>query len=564
MWQVPGTVVAAWAATVSGVVRDAHGVAQMGVLVEALSTDSKRVGIAETDLAGRYRIANLVAGQYRVRATAVLFMPAVRNNLRLTDAMLTTVNLTMSMLSEPVSMLPAQRRRPDEPSDDWTWTLRSASNRPILRLLGDGSVVVVSSNTREVAQGKAMKTLVSIQSGDGGFGYGGTKSVVLLDRVGNDGRDGVLRAKVATFGRESGVSAASEVDAGYERSGAVGGGSRIAVSIASHPEMMSFDGAGGNTAGMQTIRMTSAEKMQLGDAVDVEAGGTVYAIHTTGTTLSARPFLSVAVHPGEVWAVRYKLATAREMQGYDGLDSVASELPVAAVCGARMCSESGNHQEIAVSRKAGGGLMEAAVYHDAIGLMSVAGTGITGNRAMSVGALAGSGSMEDTATGNFRLLASGYTTDGLSLRLTEPLGANLLASLEYESGAALAEKNEGAHGLAEAAEGLHAKAAETATVAVRACVPHIGTKVRASYRWQPGHLVTAVEPYGTNSNQAYLSFYVGQELRWGDRLPLGMEATIDVTNLLAEGYQPFLSADGETLFLAQSPRTIEGGLAFTF
>jgi hypothetical protein len=61
-----------------------------------------------------------------------------------------------------------------------------------------------------------------------------------------------------------------------------------------------------------------------------------------------------------------------------------------------------------------------------------------------------------------------------------------------------------------------------------------------------------------------MSFYVGQELRWGDRLPPGLEATIDVTNLLAEGYQPILSADGETLFLAQSPRTIEGGLAFTF
>ena len=53
-------------------------------------------------------------------------------------------------------------------------------------------------------------------------------------------------------------------------------------------------------------------------------------------------------------------------------------------------------------------------------------------------------------------------------------------------------------------------------------------------------------------------------MRWGDRLPPGLEATIDVTNLLAEGYQPFLSADGRTLFLAQSPRTIRGGLSFTF
>jgi hypothetical protein len=76
--------------------------------------------------------------------------------------------------------------------------------------------------------------------------------------------------------------------------------------------------------------------------------------------------------------------------------------------------------------------------------------------------------------------------------------------------------------------------------------------------------VTAVDPYGSLSGQGYLSFYVRQAVRWGDRLPQGLEATIDVTNLLAEGYQPFLSADGRTLFLASSTRSVKGGLSFTF
>jgi hypothetical protein len=91
-----------------------------------------------------------------------------------------------------------------------------------------------------------------------------------------------------------------------------------------------------------------------------------------------------------------------------------------------------------------------------------------------------------------------------------------------------------------------------------------GTKLCAAYRWQPRHLVTAVGPYDALGDQAYLSFYLRQAVRWGDMLPPGLEATIDVTNLLAEGYQPFLSADGRTLFLAQTPRTIQGGLSFTF
>ena len=523
----------------------------MGVLVEALSTDSNRVGTALTDMAGRYRIANLAAGKYRLRASATLFMPATRSNLRLTGGMRATVNLTLNMLSEPVALLPAQRRKPEEPSDDWTWTLRSEANRPILRLLGDGSVVLVSRDAGEAAHRAPVKARASVQSG-GGFGGGGVHSVVALDRAGNDGSDVAMRADVAAA---DGRAPATEIDAGYERTGALGGGSRMVLSVASHPEMMSP----GNAMGMQAMRMASAEKMQLGDAVDVEAGGTVYAIHTTGTALTAQPFLSVTVHPGEVWAVRYQLATSREMQGFDGLDSIAAELPVEAVCGARLCSESGMHQEIALSRKAGGGVMEAAVYRDAVAHSAVAGGG-----ALSAAELDGSGAVVDTATGSFRFLGPGSTTHGVSLTLSEPLTGNLWAALEVESGAALAGQSGSAQGLAEVAAGLHAEAAQAATVAVKGRVPRTGTKLRAAYRWQPGHLVTAVGPYEANSNQSYLSFYVGQELRWGDRLPGGLEATIDVTNLLAEGYQPFLSADGRTLFLAQSPRTIQGGLSFRF
>jgi hypothetical protein len=50
----------------------------------------------------------------------------------------------------------------------------------------------------------------------------------------------------------------------------------------------------------------------------------------------------------------------------------------------------------------------------------------------------------------------------------------------------------------------------------------------------------------------------------GHLLPAGLDATIDVTNLLAQGYRPFLSADGQAMFLAQSPRAVQAGLAFTF
>jgi hypothetical protein len=547
--------VAASAATVSGVVRDIHGVAQMGALVEAVSAASGSVGTAYTDMAGRYRIANLAAGRYQVRATAALFAPATRGNLRLTAGMRATVDLTLSMLSDPVAWLPAQRRKADEPGDDWTWTLRSAANRPILRMMGDGSVELVSSGASEAPRGVPVEARVAMMSGDGGFGGGGAHGVVALDRAGNDGSDVAMRASVAAAYASA---PATEIDAGYERRGLLAGGSRLVVSYASHPEMMTSGGAGnGNVMGMQTMRMASAEKMQLGDSVDVEAGGTVYAIRTAGTALTAHPFLNVTVHPGEVWAVRYRLATSRDVQDFDGLDSIAAEVPVAVACGARLCTESGTHQEIALSRRAGGGLLQAAVYHDAIARTSIAGTG-----AMDAAELAGSGGpsgvVVDTETGSFRALGAGITTNGVSLTPSEPLTEGLWAALEFVSGAALETGN--GQGLA----GLQPASAEAATVAVKGRVLRTGTKLRAAYRWQPRRLATPVGPYDAFSDQAFLSFTLRQAVRWGDRLPEGLEATIDGTNLLAEGYQPFLSADGRTLFLAQTPRTIQGGVSLTF
>jgi hypothetical protein len=547
-----GSAVAA-SAVVSGVVRDTQGVAQMGAMVQVLAVGSATVATAFTDMYGRYRIANLVPGKYRVRATAVLFVPATRANLLLRTGMRATVDLTLSTLSDPAAWLPAQRRKPDESGDDWTWTLRSAANRPILRMLGDGQVVSVSAE--ESPKSAQVGGRVSAMGGDGGFGHGGIRNVVSLDRV-TQASDFVVRGGVAAG---PGGAQAAELDAGYQSTAPFMGASRLVVSFASHPELL----GAGNAAGEQVMRMASARKLQLGDAVDVEAGGTVYAIHTGGTALTTQPFLRVTVHPGEVWAVRYRLATSRDAQGFDGLDSIASDLPVAAMSGGRLCTEGGNHQEIAVSRNAGRGSVEVAVYRDAIHHSAVGGTGAMSAADVAAGA-GTSGVIMDTATDSFRFLGAGYSANGMRISVSEPVTANLWATLEVASGEALAMGGAGADGLPGVGAGLHPEAAEMATAELKGKILRTGTKLRASYRWQPAHLVTAVAPYEAAGDPGYFSFYVRQALRWGDRLPAGLEATVDVTNLLAEGYRPFLSADGRTLFLAQSARTVQGGLSFTF
>lgn len=101
------------------------------------------------------------------------------------------------------------------------------------------------------------------------------------------------------------------------------------------------------------------------------------------------------------------------------------------------------------------------------------------------------------------------------------------------------------------------------SAAVRGKLPRAGTDWRASYRWQDARTVTPVDAFSDTAQDPYLSLFLRQPIRLG-RLPNGVEALVDVRNLLAEGYRPFLSRDGSTLYFAQAARCVEGGLSFSF
>jgi len=98
-------------AALSGVVRDAHGVPQMGALVQLLTADATTIATAFTDTHGRYLMSTVLPGRYQLRATAAFFAPVSRPNIRLQAGAQAIVNLTMNTLYETQSWLPAQKRR---------------------------------------------------------------------------------------------------------------------------------------------------------------------------------------------------------------------------------------------------------------------------------------------------------------------------------------------------------------------------------------------------------------------------------------------------------------------
>ncbi|MBI3939446.1 MAG: TonB-dependent receptor [Acidobacteria bacterium] len=85
------------AATISGTVHDATGAVLPGVSIAVESTETGRSQESVSDDQGRYRVAGLPAGAYRVVASLPGFKKAVRGGIQLTVAQSATVDLSLQI-----------------------------------------------------------------------------------------------------------------------------------------------------------------------------------------------------------------------------------------------------------------------------------------------------------------------------------------------------------------------------------------------------------------------------------------------------------------------------------
>jgi len=537
-------------AAISGVVRDSHGTPQMGALIELLTADATTVASTLTDDHGRYIIPSVLPGRYQLRATAAFLVPLTRGNLRLTAGAQAVINLTMSTLYEMANWLPTQGRRADEPADDWKWTLRSTASRPLLRLTDENGEEVSSSGPegrRTVSQGR-----VEVTNG-GAFAQGGMHQVLMIDRTFEDGDGAILRADIADLGSSASPRFSADVNAGYERRSQFGS-TRLVAGMQTHPELTA---AGGNT-GYAVLQMASTQQMSMGDAVVVDAGTLLAAERLAATEIEAQPYLRVSVRPDDDLLVVYRYASGRELQSSDDLDRLKPVTPLIADAQGRPLSTRGMHNELSVSRKLGNSVLTGAAYVDRVNEESVGGSGILDMKAEQ-----GMMLVADPVTGTFELATGEYAGRGMSVSLEQTLTPMLAASIQYDLGTAL-ERAQRLESLAEAAAELHAQRAQAVTFVLHGKLLRSGTSVRAEYRWQPENTLTQVNAYNTDPTEAYLSFYLRQRLGCARFLPHGVDAVVEATNLLEQGYEPVLAPDGHTLFLAQVPRAIQGGVAFNF
>lgn len=531
--------------SVSGLVRDSAGVPQIGAEVQVLDSSLSIIARTYTNAEGRFLISSLAPGHYILKAMGPSFLPSQRENIKVRAG--TVVNLTLYTLYEVIQWLPAQPRSGNAQKDDWAWTLRSAANRPLLRWLEDGPLVVDSEGPGTAPKLKA-RIMATGQAGT--FGENGERLSTAVEETPSNSRE--LLARV-DFAPDS--NAGMESMLGFQQDLGFAGSVQSVAAISIDPDVVS----GGN-AGLDEATIRSSETMHFGDTLDAEVGSNVVAGRLAGTSPSTAtamlPYATAAWHSGNS-TVRYRMATM--VQDQAGVGEAAAWLPALAERNGALTIEHGFHQEIAWERQTDASGVSVLLYSDHIDnpVLEAMGHFAPGDAPAAV--------LFDQAGNLMRAAGPAYGSTGVQASLEHRLPGGNQVRLSYASGNALvmAALPQGS-AMSDVLATAHSRHAQTYAISLSGTLEGTGTQWRASYSWQPDDAVAPVAPFAQDVAEPFMNLHFRQPIRITRDGAEGLEALLDMRNLLAEGYQPYILSDGTLLLFAQDQRSFRAGLAFTF
>ena len=301
--------------------------------------------------------------------------------------------------------------------------------------------------------------------------------------------------------------------------------------------------------------MRSAETINLGDEFEIEAGTqqvlAKFSQNSPNTVLAALPFGTLAWH-GPNSTVSYRLASGLPGVGQDE-SRPGYYLPRLAMRDGELTLERGVHQEIAWERRTDASGVSFLVFSDHIENPVIEARGR---------ASAGDDVLRDARSGLMRGAGQDFSGAGVVATAEHRLAGGTSVRVAYANGNAMVMpavvRGTGLNQILAAAK---PRRAQMYTISLSGRLEGTGTRWRASYRWQPSDTVTAIAPYSIGAIEPYLNLHLRQPISTHNGV--NVEALLNVSNLLAEGYRPYITNSGVVVF-AQDQRSIGAGVAFTF
>jgi hypothetical protein len=564
-----GTASGAISGAISGYVRDGSGAPQMGAAVEILGSAAHALKVF-TDDRGFYSVASLLPGTYSVKVSAPSFLPSLREKIGVRAGAKLMVNVTLTTLFEAIQLVPLRNPVDD---DDWKWTLRSVANRPILRVLEDGTTVVAQSG--ESAADHDLKGTLTFLAGSPGQGFGSPSDM----NAGFAVERSLLSSGTLRFNGNLGYGTDGQgIPAVVLRStytnrfnGVFEPSLAITALRLNSPDLHTMPGAT-----LQALSVTSSDRVVLGDRLEMKLGSELQAIQFMGRVNTFKPFGSVDLHITPDTVLEYQYASSvpnmglegrlgNDPPGDDGLESASSDLsetaPRMSITGFSPAVERAHHQEVSISQRIGKNNMQVAFYAD-----SMADPVLTGIGEMMPGEITTESGdvLPDVYSGTFSYQGNDYATRGMRVVLQRKLYSDLTATLDYAYGGVLDLSRPDVQ-LQDARQWIHAEQRQAVAAKFSGTLPKAKTRWIASYRYTGGRTLTPVDLFNTSAGQSdpYLNLFIRQPIP-ASFLAGHMEVLMDLRNLLAQGYVPVMGRDGHTLYLVQSARSVRGGIAFSF
>jgi hypothetical protein len=552
------------AGSISGVVRDPTGTPQLGATVEVIA-EAPGVILSHqflTNTEGLFRAENLPPGLYTVQVTLAGFLPSLEKHIQISSDLTTVVRVQMESLFASIEQL---RRPPTngvaEP-DDWKWVLRSASSmRPILQWHEEDT----NNSSAVVADMGRPRQLGQVEITSGARRPGSVSNI--------DAAPGTAFAYDQRLDDSNHIVFAGQVS--YDEDAPAGGLAAMWLptgSVQNGPRstmVLREAKIGPDGPIFRGVRLDQSGTLTFGDRFLLRVGGEYVLVGAGSSAGSLRPRVKWETKLSPNWYLDAVYA-ALPIGIADGSNSIADlteSTPPSVLATAlnqldsfpallwrrgKPVLENGRHEELSVERKLGAqSLLQLAAFHDNNSHVALFGKGDD---------LPTTEYFQDFYSKGFAYDGGSSVSWGTRLALRERITEDLELTTIYAFSGSLVPAALTDGPLRDA---LRTVQRHSAAMKVTGKVPVTGTRLTAGYKWVNGLALSRVDPYGeaVYDVNPFLHIGIRQPLPWGT---FGRwEANAECDNLLAQGYAPINTRDGQVL-LVPVFRSFRGGVSLQF
>ena len=485
------------------------------------------------------------------------------------------LNVNLASVFSSIELVAVSPGQSSIMSDEWRWVLRSsAATRPVLRLFPDlkspypqksAAEAMFSDSTGVVRvsagdEGDAADSMTS----DLGTAFAFATSFRERNRVqlsGNIGYAALSGTPAAAFQ----TSFRHDLADGFSTP-------EVKLTMRQLPlPLRAGESNAGDSPMLRSLSASMLDSKELAPNIRVEYGMSLDSITFLDrlTYMSSFARLTYEITPNQTLRVAYSSGTP-PVEAYrddreahpelqQGLSSLAF-FPRVSLLAGRARVQDTQTMEAGYRKKAGSRTYALAAYDDQVWNAAVTLSG--DGDGLGTGEL-----LPDLFASSWTWNAGRFSSLGYMVSVTQDLTQNVNFSVIYGGDGALTVDRKGPDPVTiqDVRSELRTDRRQSVTARISGISPGTGTKFAASYQWADMLALNPAHMYLTQDarNSLGLNIQVRQPIPYFAGLPGHMEATAEMRNLLAQGYVP-LTCNGQRLYMMQSPRSVRGGLNFTF